>query len=56
MPRRFLRYMGQPDTVRWSDYPGIAIAFGVALLLGMVSGTIWIGWSLFKIHVLGIQP
>lgn len=56
MPRRFSRYIGQPRTIRWSDYPGIAIALGVALLIGMVSGAIWIGWSLFRIHVLGWEP
>ena len=53
MPRRFSRYMGQPEMIRWSDYPAIAIAFGVALLIGLVSGAIWIAWSLLKIHVLG---
>jgi hypothetical protein len=28
------------------------VAFGIALLLGLVSGSIWIVWNLFRVHVL----
>ena len=52
MPRRFQERYREPDLVRWSDVPGIALAFGIALLVGLVSGVIWIGWKLFEIHVL----
>ena len=27
-------------------------AFGVALLVGLVSGVLWILWKLFEVHVL----
>jgi hypothetical protein len=28
------------------------VAFGVALLIGLVSGVVWILWKLFEVHVL----
>jgi len=28
------------------------IAIGVTILLGLVTGSIWIGWNLFRLHVL----
>ena len=28
------------------------VAFGVALLVGLVSGVLWILWKLFEVHVL----
>src|SRR5262249_60105043 len=28
------------------------VAFGVALLVGLVSGVLWIAWKLFEVHVL----
>jgi len=52
MPRRFQERYREPDLVRWSDVPGVALAFGIALLVGLVSGVIWIGWKLFEVHVL----
>jgi hypothetical protein len=30
----------------------LALAFGVALLLGLVTGALWIGWNLIRVHVL----
>ena len=30
----------------------LAILFGVTLLLGLVSGAIWIAWNLLRVHVL----
>ena len=38
--------------MRWTDVPGLAFAFGIALLIGLVSGVIWIAWKLFEVHVL----
>ncbi len=29
----------------------LAILFGVTLLLGLVSGAIWIAWNLLRLHV-----
>ena len=28
------------------------IAIGVTILIGLVTGSIWIGWNLFRLHVL----
>jgi len=28
------------------------VAFGIALLVGLVSGVLWILWKLFEVHVL----
>jgi hypothetical protein len=28
------------------------IAIGITILLGLVTGSIWIGWNLFRVHVL----
>ena len=28
------------------------IAIGITILLGLVTGSIWIGWNLFRLHVL----
>lgn len=28
------------------------VAFGIALLVGLVSGLLWIAWKLFEAHVL----
>lgn len=54
MPRRLPDYHREPELLQWSDVPRfIWIAFGVALLLGLLSGAVWIAWNLLKIHVLG---
>ena len=52
MPRRFNDRYREPDLVRWSDVPGLFIAFGIALLIGLVTGALWIAWKLFEVHVL----
>jgi uncharacterized protein involved in exopolysaccharide biosynthesis len=31
----------------------IVLGFVIAAFLGLVIGAMWIGWSLFRIHVLG---
>jgi len=30
----------------------LAVAFGVALLLGLLTGGLWIFWNLLRLHVL----
>ncbi len=56
MPKRFSNvpeHLREPHQVSWSDLPPIYWkAFGVALLLGLVTGLLWIGWRLFELHVL----
>ena len=52
MPKRFTERYREPDLVRWSDVPGLFVAFGIALLIGLVTGVLWIAWKLFEIHVL----
>ena len=52
MARRLPDHHREPDFVRWSDMPGVVLAFGVALLVGLVSGIGWIAWNLLKLHVL----
>ena len=38
MPRRFTERFREPELMRWSDVPGLAMAFGIVLLLGLVIG------------------
>jgi hypothetical protein len=53
MPRRLPDYYREPEMLYWSDLPRVIwIGFGVAVLIGLVSGTAWIGWKLFDLHVL----
>jgi hypothetical protein len=53
-----------PDDLRESlheshtvDLPGVSRfyvkAIGITILLGLVSGLLWIGWNLLRIHVVG---
>jgi hypothetical protein len=28
------------------------MAFGIAALVGLVTGAVWIAWTLFRLHVL----
>jgi hypothetical protein len=30
----------------------LLVAFGIALLLGLLSGSLWIAWNLIRLHVL----
>jgi hypothetical protein len=49
--RRFSNpeHQREPDHVVWSELPPFYWkAFGIALLLGMVTGVIWIAWKLFE--------
>ena len=56
MSRRFSHYQDhqrEPDQVVWSDLPPVYWkAFGIALLLGFVTGLGWIGWKLLELHFL----
>ena len=53
MPRRFEHPFREPDLMRWSDVPNFYwLAMGVAILLGLVGGSLWIAWKLFELHVL----
>ncbi len=54
MAHRFSNRVREPELVGWSDVPGLAMAFGIVLLVGLVSGVIWIAWKLFEIHVLHV--
>jgi hypothetical protein len=39
--------------MRWSDVPNVYwLALGIAMLLGLVGGALWIAWRLFELHVL----
>jgi hypothetical protein len=39
--------------VGWSDLPTVFWkAMGITVLLGLITGLIWIGWRLFELHVL----
>jgi hypothetical protein len=44
---RFDEDIASPDLTRV-----LFVAFGVALLLGLVSGAVWIVWNLISVHVL----
>jgi len=52
MPGRLPERYREPELMRWSDVPGLGLAFGIALLIGLVSGVLWILWKLFEVHVL----
>ena len=53
MSKRFPGYRRDPELVAWSDLPPIVWkAFGIALLIGFVTGLGWIGWKLFEVNVL----
>ena len=43
----------EPHQVAWSDLPPFYWkALGVTVLLGLVTGLLWIGWRLIDLHVL----
>jgi hypothetical protein len=53
------RFTNLPDhlrehhEIRSSDVPSFYwMAMGIAVLIGLVSGLIWIAWNLLKLHVL----
>ena len=56
MPKRFSNmpdHLREPHDVAWSDLPPIYWkALGITVLLGLISGLLWVGWKLLDIHVL----
>ena len=46
--------LGERRTV---EVPGLSRlyvkAIGITILLGLISGLLWIGWNLLRVHVLG---
>jgi hypothetical protein len=56
MPKRFSNvpdHLREPHDVGWSDLPTVFWkAMGITVLLGLITGLIWIGWRLFELHVL----
>jgi len=46
--------LGERRTV---EVPGLSRlyvkAIGITILLGLISGLLWIGWNLLRIHVVG---
>ena len=53
MAPRFDDRFREPDLMRWSDVPNFYwLALGVAVLIGLVGGSIWIAWKLLELHVL----
>lgn len=41
----------EPDRVDWSDLPPLYWkALGITVLIGFVSGLIWIAWKLIDLH------
>jgi len=53
MPRRFGNDPRFDEDVASAGFTRLLfVAFGIALLVGLVSGVLWIVWKLFEVHVL----
>ena len=56
MPKRFSRlpeHDREPHAVGWGDLPPLYWkAFLIAIILGVLSGLLWMGWRLFEMRVL----
>lgn len=56
MPKRFSNvpeHLRERHTVVWEDLPPIYWkALGITVLLGFITGLIWIAWRLLHLHVL----
>jgi hypothetical protein len=52
MPKRFPERFREPDLLCWSDFSGVAMAFGIVLVIGVVTGVVWIAWNLIRLYVL----
>jgi hypothetical protein len=56
MTKRFSNlpeHLREPHQIAWSDLPPVYWkVFGIALLIGFVTGLLWIAWRLFELHVL----
>ena len=43
----------EPHTVEWPGLSRFYVkALGLTILLGLVTGLLWIGWNLLRLHVL----
>lgn len=43
----------EPHDVEWPGFSRFYLkAIGITMLLGLVSGLVWIGWNIFRLHVL----
>jgi hypothetical protein len=56
MPKRFTNIpdpLREPHDVAWGDLPAVFWkGMAIAVLLGLITGLIWIGWRLIELHVL----
>jgi len=56
MPKRFTNIpdrLREPHDVSWGDLPVLFWkGMAVTVLLGLITGLIWIGWRLIELHVL----
>ena len=53
MPRPFTNDPKRQQQVASPEFTRLLfIAFGIAMLLGLVSGSIWIAWNLIRLHLL----
>ena len=56
MPRRFTNIpdrLREPHDVAWGDLPVLFWkGMAITVLLGLITGLIWIGWRLIELHVL----
>jgi len=43
----------EPHDIEWPGFSGFYLkAIGVTVLVGLVSGMLWIAWNLFRVRVL----
>jgi len=53
MPRAFTNDPKRQQLAASPEFTRLLfVAFGIAMLLGLVTGSIWIAWNLIRLHVL----
>ena len=56
MPKRFTNMperLREPHDVAWGDLPVLFWkGMAITIVLGLITGLIWIGWRLIELHVL----
>jgi hypothetical protein len=56
MPKRFTNMperLREPHDVAWGDLPVLFWkGMAITIVLGVITGLIWIGWRLIELHVL----
>jgi hypothetical protein len=56
MPKRFTNMperLREPHDVAWADLPVLFWkGMAITIVLGVITGLIWIGWRLIELHVL----